>query len=74
MTLLLKLSQLIDWLNERVARGAFWLVLVMTIISAQTRPAIMCAGVPFWLHSTQAPSGRAGITVARWKYTAQAGA
>ena len=34
MTLLLKLSQLIDWLNERVARGAFWLVLVMTIISA----------------------------------------
>lgn len=34
MTLLLKLSQLIDWLNERVARGSFWLVLVMTIISA----------------------------------------
>jgi TRAP-type mannitol/chloroaromatic compound transport system permease small subunit len=34
VTLLLKLSQLIDWLNERVARGAFWLVLVMTIISA----------------------------------------
>lgn len=34
MTLLLKLSQLIDWLNERVARGAFWLVLVMTIICA----------------------------------------
>jgi TRAP-type mannitol/chloroaromatic compound transport system permease small subunit len=34
VTLLLKLSQLIDWLNERVARGAFWLVLVMTIVSA----------------------------------------
>uniref|UniRef100_Q47IH3 TRAP transporter small permease protein n=1 Tax=Dechloromonas aromatica (strain RCB) TaxID=159087 RepID=Q47IH3_DECAR len=34
MTLLLKLSQLIDWLNERVARGAFWLVLAMTIVSA----------------------------------------
>ncbi len=34
MTLLLKLSQLIDWLNERVARGAFWLVLIMAIISA----------------------------------------
>ena len=34
MTPLLKLSQLIDWLNERVARGAFWLVLIMTIISA----------------------------------------
>lgn len=34
MTLLLKLSQLIDWLNERVARGAFWLVLVMTMVSA----------------------------------------
>lgn len=34
MTLLLKLSQLIDWLNARVAKGAFWLVLVMTLISA----------------------------------------
>lgn len=34
MTLLLKLSQLIDWLIERIAKGAFWLVLVMTIISA----------------------------------------
>jgi TRAP-type mannitol/chloroaromatic compound transport system permease small subunit len=34
VTLLLKLSQLIDWLNERVAKGAFWLVLVMTIVSA----------------------------------------
>ena len=34
MTLLLKLSQLIDWLNERVAKGAFWLVLIMAIISA----------------------------------------
>lgn len=34
MTLLLKLSQLIDWLTERVGKGAFWLVLVMTIISA----------------------------------------
>ena len=34
MTLLLKLSQLIDWLVERVGKGAFWLVLVMTIISA----------------------------------------
>ena len=34
MTLLLKLSQLIDWLNERVGKGAFWLVLIMTLISA----------------------------------------
>lgn len=34
MTLLLKLSQLIDWLNERVGKGAFWLVLIMAIISA----------------------------------------
>jgi TRAP-type mannitol/chloroaromatic compound transport system permease small subunit len=34
VTLLLKLSQLIDWLNERVAKGAFWLVLVMTLICA----------------------------------------
>ena len=34
MTLLLKLSQLIDLLNERVGKGAFWLVLLMTIISA----------------------------------------
>jgi TRAP-type mannitol/chloroaromatic compound transport system permease small subunit len=34
VTLLLKLSQLIDWLNERVAKGAFWLVLLMTIVSS----------------------------------------
>ncbi len=34
MTLLLKLSQLIDGLTERVGKGAFWLVLIMTIISA----------------------------------------
>jgi TRAP-type mannitol/chloroaromatic compound transport system permease small subunit len=34
VTLLLKLSQLIDWLVERVGKGAFWLVLVMTIISS----------------------------------------
>jgi len=34
VTLLLKLSQLIDWLNERVGKGAFWLVLLMTVISA----------------------------------------
>lgn len=34
MTLLLKLSQLIDWLNERIGKAVFWLVLVMTIISA----------------------------------------
>jgi len=34
VTLLLKLSQLIDWLNERVAKGAFWLVLAMTIVSS----------------------------------------
>jgi TRAP-type mannitol/chloroaromatic compound transport system permease small subunit len=34
VTLLLKLSQLIDWLTERVGKGAFWLVLVMTLISA----------------------------------------
>lgn len=34
MTLLLKLSQLIDWLNERIGKGAFWLVLIMAVISA----------------------------------------
>jgi len=34
VTLLLKLSQLIDWLTERVGKGAFWLVLVMTVISS----------------------------------------
>ena len=34
MTLLLKLSQLIDAINARVGKAAFWLVLVMTIISA----------------------------------------
>ena len=34
MTLLLKLSQLIDWINERVGKGAFWLILIMTVISA----------------------------------------
>ena len=34
MTPLLKLSQLIDWINERVGKGAFWLILLMTIISA----------------------------------------
>ena len=34
MTLLLKLSQLIDWLIERVGKGAFWVVLIMTAISA----------------------------------------
>jgi TRAP-type mannitol/chloroaromatic compound transport system permease small subunit len=34
VTLLLKLSQLIDWLNERIGKAVFWLVLVMTIISA----------------------------------------
>ena len=34
MTLLLKLSQLIDWLNERVGKGAFWLVLIVALISA----------------------------------------
>jgi TRAP-type mannitol/chloroaromatic compound transport system permease small subunit len=34
VTLLLKLSQLIDWINERVGKGAFWLILVMTVISA----------------------------------------
>jgi TRAP-type mannitol/chloroaromatic compound transport system permease small subunit len=34
VTLLLKLSQMIDWLTERVGKGAFWLVLIMTLISA----------------------------------------
>ncbi|EKE16923.1 MAG: tripartite ATP-independent periplasmic transporter DctQ, partial [uncultured bacterium] len=34
MTPLLKLSQLIDWINERVGKGAFWLILLMTVISA----------------------------------------
>jgi TRAP-type mannitol/chloroaromatic compound transport system permease small subunit len=34
VTLLLKLSRLIDWINERVGKAAFWLVLVMTLISS----------------------------------------
>ena len=34
MSLLLKLSQLIDTLIERVGKGAFWLILLMTIVSA----------------------------------------
>lgn len=34
MTPLLSLSTLIDKINERVGKGAFWLVLLMTIISA----------------------------------------
>ena len=34
MTLLLKLSQLIDLLVERVGKGAFWLILLMTAVSA----------------------------------------
>ena len=34
MTPLLSLSTLIDKINERVGKGAFWLVLVMTLISA----------------------------------------
>lgn len=34
MTLLLQFSRAIDWLNERIGKGAFWLVLVMTLISA----------------------------------------
>jgi TRAP-type mannitol/chloroaromatic compound transport system permease small subunit len=34
VTLLLKLSQLIDWLIERVGKAAFWVVLIMTIVSA----------------------------------------
>jgi TRAP-type mannitol/chloroaromatic compound transport system permease small subunit len=34
VTLLLNLSQLIDRLTERVGKGAFWLVLVMTIVSS----------------------------------------
>ena len=34
MTLLLKLSELIDSLSARIGKGAFWLILLMTIISA----------------------------------------
>ncbi|WP_371323342.1 TRAP transporter small permease subunit [Dechloromonas sp. ZY10] len=34
MTPLLSLSTLIDKINERVGKGAFWLVLLMTLISA----------------------------------------
>lgn len=34
MTLLLKLSQLIDALNARIGKATFWLVLVMTIVCA----------------------------------------
>ena len=38
MTLLLKLSQLIDLISERVGKGAFWLVLVMTIANYGSQP------------------------------------
>lgn len=34
MTLLLKLSRLIDQLSERIGKGAFWLILLMTVICA----------------------------------------
>jgi TRAP-type mannitol/chloroaromatic compound transport system permease small subunit len=34
MNILLKLSALIDWLNERVGKSMFWLVLVMTLVAA----------------------------------------
>jgi len=34
MTPLLTLSRAIDWLNERVGRAVFWLVLVMVLVSA----------------------------------------
>jgi TRAP-type mannitol/chloroaromatic compound transport system permease small subunit len=34
VTLLLKLSQLIDAISTRIGKAAFWLVLVMTLISA----------------------------------------
>lgn len=34
MTLLLQLSRLIDALNARIGKAAFWLVLAMTIVSA----------------------------------------
>ncbi|QSI78304.1 MULTISPECIES: TRAP transporter small permease subunit [Niveibacterium] len=34
MGILLRLSRLIDLLNERIARAAFWLILIMTLISA----------------------------------------
>ncbi len=34
MTLLMNLSRLIDRLNELVGKGAFWLVLIVTLISA----------------------------------------
>ncbi|GAA5177630.1 TRAP transporter small permease subunit [Niveibacterium umoris] len=34
MGILLRLSRLIDLLNERVARAAFWLILIVTLISA----------------------------------------
>jgi len=32
--ILLRLSRLIDLLNERIARAAFWLILIMTLVSA----------------------------------------
>ncbi|THF60714.1 TRAP transporter small permease subunit [Pseudothauera rhizosphaerae] len=34
MSFLLKLSKLIDWINERVGRSVMWLVLVAVVISA----------------------------------------
>ncbi|MCK6411363.1 MAG: TRAP transporter small permease subunit [Azonexus sp.] len=34
MTPLISLARLIDTINERVGKGAFWLVLIMTLISA----------------------------------------
>ncbi len=34
MSFLLRLSRLIDWINERVGRGVMWLVLIAVVISA----------------------------------------
>lgn len=34
MSSLLKFASLVDWINERIGRAAFWLVMIVTLISA----------------------------------------
>jgi TRAP-type mannitol/chloroaromatic compound transport system permease small subunit len=67
VTLLLKLSQLIDWLIERVGKGAFWLVLVVTLIGAGN--AVMRY---IWNYSSNAFSKSSGTCFRRFSFLAPA--
>ena len=60
VTLLLKLSQLIDWINERVGKGAFWLVLIMTVISAGNASWSLLYSM-----TVQRPAGNPVVSVCR---------